>query len=52
MVRCSRCRERQLFAGGEVLLVVAAHLGREAGNVVAPAGQNLAYDGINALTHK
>jgi 5-enolpyruvylshikimate-3-phosphate synthase len=41
------------FAGGEVAFVVAAHLRRQAGNVVAPARQNLAHDWIDALlTHR
>src|SRR5207245_10635701 len=40
------------LAAGEVLVVVAAHLRRKAGNVVAPAGQNVAYDRIDALTHR
>src|SRR5438552_17292437 len=40
------------FAGGEVLFVVAAHLRRETGNIIAPAGQNFAYDRIDALTHR
>src|SRR5437879_13374483 len=40
------------LAGGEVLFVVAAHLRRETGNIIAPAGQNFAYDRIDALTHR
>ena len=33
-------------------LVVTAHLQRQARNVITPARQNLAYDGINTLlTH-
>jgi len=41
------------FALRKVALVVAAHLRRQAGNVVSPARQNLAYNWINALlTHK
>ena len=40
-----------VFAGSEVLFVAGAHLRRDAGNIVAPAGQNLAYDRINAFTH-
>src|ERR1022692_1758825 len=40
-----------VLAGREVLFVVATHLRREPGNVIAPAGQDLAYNGINALTH-
>ncbi len=40
------------WAGGKMLLVVAAHFGRQAGNVIAPASQNLPYYGINALAHR
>ena len=40
-----------VLAGCKVLLVVATHLWRQAGNVIAPARQDLAYDGINTLTH-
>src|SRR6478752_1279231 len=39
------------LAQRKVLFVVAAHLRREAGNVVAPASQNFPGDGIDALTH-
>src|SRR5579864_9568606 len=40
------------FTAGKMILVVATHLRRQAGNVVTPARQNLAYDGINTLlTH-
>src|SRR5689334_13345170 len=39
------------FAVREVLLVVATHLRREPGNVVAPTRQNLAYYWIDTLTH-
>src|SRR5438552_11531277 len=39
------------LTGGKVLFIVAAHLGRKARNIVAPACQNLAYNGINALAH-
>jgi hypothetical protein len=34
-----------------MLFVVATHLWREAGNIVPPACQNLADDGINTLAH-
>src|SRR5579864_6289719 len=40
-----------VHTGGEVFFVVATHLGREAGNIIAPARQDLAHDRINALTH-
>src|SRR6266568_719360 len=41
-----------VFAFREVAFVVAAHLWREAGDVVPPARQNLSNDWINALlTH-
>src|SRR5438128_11980548 len=40
------------FAGGKMLFVIAAPLRRQAGAIVAPAGQDLSYYGINALTHK
>src|SRR5580765_1578756 len=41
-----------VFTLSKVLLVVAAHLRRKAGDVVPPARQNLTYDWINALlTH-
>jgi len=33
----------------EVLLVVLAHLRRNAGNVISPARQNVAYDSISAM---
>src|ERR1700730_11167217 len=40
------------LTGGQMLLVVAAHLRRQARNIVTPACQDLAYDGINTLlTH-
>src|SRR6202521_6370840 len=40
-------------AAGEVAFVIAPHLGREAGNVIPPARQNLSYDWIDALlTHE
>ena len=39
------------LALGKVLLVIAAHFWRQAGNVIAPASQNLAYNWINALAH-
>ena len=39
-----------MLAGREVLLVVATHLRRQPGNVVAPARQDLAHDGINTLS--
>ena len=40
------------LTGREVALVVSAHLQRQAGNVITPAPQNLAYDRINTLlTH-
>ena len=35
----------------QMLFVVAAHLGRKAGNVVPPASQNFSNNGINALAH-
>ena len=42
-----------MFAGCKVILVVAAHLRCQAGNIVSPARQNLAHDWINALlTHE
>src|SRR5215470_20229659 len=40
-----------VLALGEVVLVVFAHLGRDAGDVVPPASQNLANEGINTLAH-
>src|SRR5215831_5203419 len=40
-----------VLAGGEVMLVVFAHFGREARDVIPPSGQNLAYEGVDALTH-
>src|ERR1700716_2997615 len=40
------------LTGGQMLFVVAAHLRRQARNIVTPARQNLTYDGINTLlTH-
>ena len=39
-------------AFGEVLLVVSAHLGRDAGDVVPPACKNVAYDLIDAMRHQ
>ena len=39
------------LADGEVMLVVATHLGRNAGNVVPPAGQDFPHHRINTLTH-
>src|SRR5262249_2914052 len=39
------------FTGGEVVFVVATHFRRKTGDVIPPAGQNLADDGINALAH-
>ena len=42
-----------VVAPGEVVFVVAAHLWRQAGNVVSPARQNFPYNRIDALlTHK
>src|SRR5438445_13022739 len=38
-----------VFTRGEMAFVVAAHFRRQAGNIVAPARQNLANDWINAL---
>ena len=38
-------------AAVEVVFVVFAHLGREAGDVVTPAGQNFSNNRINALAH-
>src|SRR4051812_489558 len=35
---------------GEVCLVVAAHLGEDARNIVSPTGENIADDLINALS--
>ena len=41
------------FAFRKMAFVVAAHLRRQAGNVIPPARQNLPYNRINALlTHK
>src|SRR5215469_18554167 len=40
-----------VFAVFEMMLVVLAHLRRKAGNVVTPASQNLANEGINTLAH-
>src|ERR1700719_4556562 len=41
-----------MFTSRKMVFVVAAHLRRQAGNVIPPARQNLAYDWINALlTH-
>src|SRR5208337_4119962 len=40
-----------VLAGRKMVLVVPTHLRREPGNIIAPAGQNLAYDGINTVTH-
>ena len=40
-----------MVAAVKVVFVVFAHLRREAGDVVTPARQNFANDGINALTH-
>ena len=39
------------LAGREVMFIVAAHVGRDAGNVISPAGQYFSYHRINALTH-
>src|SRR5882672_6265389 len=39
------------FAGSEMLLVIVAHFGGKTGNVIAPAGQDFAHDGIDALAH-
>src|SRR6267378_2344957 len=40
------------LTGGQMMFVVAAHLWRQARNIVTPARQNLAYDGIDTLlTH-
>src|SRR6478609_9555621 len=41
-----------MIAGGKVGFVVAAHLGREAGNIVTPASQNLSDYRINACAHR
>ena len=35
----------------KVVFVVLAHFRRETGNVVPPAGQNLAHDRVDALAH-
>src|SRR5437868_2050113 len=40
-----------VFACVEVLFIVGTHLQRDAGDVIAPASQNLAYDRIDALSH-
>src|SRR6201981_1830425 len=40
-----------VFARGKVVLVVFAHLGREARDIIPPSGQNLAYEGVDALAH-
>src|SRR5271168_4234858 len=41
------------FAAGEVAFIVATHFRRQAGNIIAPARQDLAHDWIDALlTHK
>src|ERR1700674_2679720 len=40
------------LTAGQMLFVVATHLRRQARNIVTPARQDLAYDGINTLlTH-
>src|SRR5215469_2819525 len=39
------------LALGKMLLVIAAHLRRQAGDVIAPASQNFAHNWINALAH-
>ena len=39
-------------AVGEVLVVVGAHCGRQAGDVVAPAGENVADEGIRAMEER
>ena len=36
---------------GKVALIVFPHLGREAGNVIAPSGKNIADDSVCAFTH-
>src|SRR5437868_14307103 len=42
-----------LFASSKMAFVIAAHLQRQAGNVIPPARQNLSNDRINALlAHK
>src|SRR4051794_31641340 len=38
------------LARDEVVLVIGAHIGRNAGNIVAPAGENAAYNGIVTFT--
>jgi len=38
-------------AGGEMGLVVSTHVGRDAGDVIAPAGEDIAHEWIDALTH-
>ena len=41
-----------VLASCEVMLVVAAHFWRQSGDIITPAGQNLAHDRVNALlTH-
>ncbi len=37
--------------GGEMRFIVSTHLGSDAGYVVAPAAEDLAYEWIDALTH-
>ena len=39
------------LALGKMLLVIAAHLGRQAGNVIPPTSQNFAHNWINAIAH-
>src|SRR5450755_1829215 len=41
-----------VLAGGEMQLVVSAHLGSQAGNIVAPSSKDLPHDRFDALTHK
>ena len=38
-------------APGEMVFIVAAHLGRDAGDVIAPAGEDVADHGVNTMHH-
>jgi hypothetical protein len=40
-----------VFALGKVRFIVAAHLRRDAGDVIPPSRQNLSNDRVNAFTH-
>lgn len=37
---------------GEVRFVISTHFGRDAGNVISPARQDLPNDRVNAFIHK